>query len=90
MRAHVAVTADRWHLATPQAPSCVSRLNAAVLTCEYKRHEDAQPLLDVSSTHISGRTFNASSSMAQERLTAKEAMGHPYFAPVRQRNGIAS
>lgn len=24
----------------------------------------------------------------QERLTAKEAMVHPYFAPVREREGI--
>ena len=26
----------------------------------------------------------------QERLTAKEAMAHPYFGPVRQRNGVSS
>lgn len=25
--------------------------------------------------------------LAQERLTAKEAMAHPYFAPVRAREG---
>jgi len=28
--------------------------------------------------------------LLQERLTAKEAMAHPYFAPVRQRNGVSS
>lgn len=32
--------------------------------------------------------FNLATCL-QERLTAKEAMAHPYFAPVRQREGTA-
>ena len=39
--------------------------------------------------HVHGCLSKCCWCVVQERLTAKEAMAHPYFAPVRQREGAA-